>query len=193
MEPGPVEALHREIDAQVRPLEVLHGARLVCARGCSGCCVDDISVFVVEAELIRRRHASLLEQGEPHAPGACAFLDAEGACRIYPQRPYVCRTQGLPLRWLDEAPGDEGQEPQWLERRDVCELNEPGLSLLELEPDACWTLGPTETKLQALQVAAGLTLERVRLRDLFRRPSGGPSSSPKHNDGEAKKHRKASA
>ena len=151
-----------------RPLEQLHGAGLVCARGCSGCCVDDITVFTVEADLIRHHHRRLLEEEEPAAAGGCAFLDQEGACRIYAQRPYVCRTQGLPLRWLDEGEPDE-----WVERRDICELNEPGVQLLELEPSACWTLGSVEAELQIVErrhgpagpAAAGL--ERVRLRDLF--------------------------
>jgi Fe-S-cluster containining protein len=159
-----IQALHRRIDEQVRPLEALHAEGLVCARGCSSCCVDDITVFTVEAALIRHHHRRLLEEGEPHAPGACAFLDEEGACRIYPERPYVCRTQGLPLRWLDE-----GWPEDWTERRDICELNEPGVALLELDAEACWTLGPVESKLQALEQCVGAGLERVRLRDLFAR------------------------
>lgn len=153
-----VIALHREIDALVQKLEAHHVARLSCARGCSGCCVDDISVFEVEAELIRKKHARLLAEGEPHERGACAFLDDEGACRIYAERPYVCRTQGLPLRWIDE---DEG-----VERRDICELNEAGPLITELRAGECWTIGPAEAKLYALareQRAA----RRVRLRSLF--------------------------
>ena len=50
-------------------------------------------------------------RSEPHPPGACAMLDADGACRVYAARPYVCRTQGLPLRWAERR----GMETEILE------------------------------------------------------------------------------
>lgn len=154
-----VSALHARVDAAVAPLEQRHRDRLKCARGCTGCCVDDITVFEVEADLIRLRHGRLLEEGVAHAQGACAFLDDQGACRIYADRPYVCRTQGLPLRWIDHE--------LEAELRDICELNEEGPLITDLTPDDCWTLGPIETELQRLQLAHGESLARVRLRDLF--------------------------
>lgn len=154
--------LHARIDARAAELAALHGARLQCKRGCSGCCVDGITVFAIEAERIRARNEQLLASAEPHAPGACAFLDAAGACRIYADRPYVCRTQGLPLRWID----DDRQA----ELRDICPLNEPGgPALEELPEDACWTLGAAEAQLAALQRAFGRAGERVALRALFER------------------------
>ena len=93
--------------------EAKHAAQVLRARR-----GDQITVFEVEAEVIRRHHADLLAEGEPHAEGACAFLDGEGACRIYEHRPYVCRTQGLPLRWLEELDGET------VELRDICPLND---------------------------------------------------------------------
>jgi hypothetical protein len=153
----PAAQFHREVDAAAAPLVELHRERLQCRRGCSGCCVDDITVFEIEADLIRARHAALLREGTPHPKGACAFLDTEGACRIYAERPYVCRTQGLPLRWVDED----------VEHRDICELNEPGTPLVQLRVRACWPIGPAETKLAALQVGFGGDMRRVGLRQLF--------------------------
>ena len=94
--------LHEDVDRAVEPLTELHRDRLQCRRGCADCCVDELTVFAVEAERIRRAHAVLLAEGEPAPVGRCAFLDAESACRVYDVRPYVCRTQGLPLRWLDD-------------------------------------------------------------------------------------------
>jgi Fe-S-cluster containining protein len=126
--------------------------------------VDGIRVFAVEADLIRRAHPEVLEQA-PHAAGACAFLDGEGGCRIYAERPYVCRTQGLPLRWLDES-----EEGEIVERRDICELNEAGTPLVQLRAGECWTIGPAEEKLRNLQEAFGGGFERVSLRQLFRKP-----------------------
>lgn len=157
-----IEALHGEIDRLAAQLAAHHADRLRCERGCSGCCVDDITVFEVEAELIRARHPEVLKSA-PHAPGACAFLDDEGSCRVYASRPYVCRTQGLPLRWVEQAQDESGA---WVEHRDICELNEPGPLITDLRPGECWTIGPAETKLYALQKQRG-EVKRVALRALF--------------------------
>jgi hypothetical protein len=162
-----IAALHREVDQQTSELAARHAERLACRKGCSDCCVDGLTCFDVEAENIRRRHADVLDQGVPHPPGRCAFLDGEGACRIYESRPYVCRTQGLPLRWLDED--DEG-EP--VEYRDICPKNEDGPPLEFLSERDCWTIGPYESGLQKLQNAQdGGVGQRVHLRDLFQKKS----------------------
>jgi Fe-S-cluster containining protein len=157
-----LRAFHAEVERAARALAARHRARLRCERGCHACCTDDISVFEVEAERIRRAHGELLRSGRPHPPGACAFLGDAGECRIYAERPYVCRTQGLPLRWLEEAaPG--------VERRDICPLNEAGEPLETLPAGDCWTLGPAEERLRGIQAAsAGGALRRVALRSLFR-------------------------
>lgn len=158
-----LRVLRDEVDEGVQRLTERHGPGLRCARGCSGCCVDGIRVFEVEAAPIRHWVATHLPSAEPHGPGACAFLSEEGHCRIYPVRPYVCRTQGLPLRW--EEP-EEGAE-----YRDICGLNAPGVDVLALAPDDCWTLGPHEDRLRRLEAERlGRPPEpqdRVTLRDLF--------------------------
>ena len=158
--------LHGEVDVGVRVLERLHAGHLRCRRGCRDCCVDGITVFELEAERIRRRHPFLLREEDPNPSGACAFLDPEGGCRIYDERPYVCRTQGLPLRWLERS--DAGDT---VEYRDICPLNDdPGAPLQALDPCACWTLGPTEARLATLQrELGGEPLRRIELRRLFDR------------------------
>jgi Fe-S-cluster containining protein len=151
-----IEQLHDEVDARAAELARRHRERLVCRRGCSGCCVDGITVFEVEADRIRRGAADLLANGSPHPAGRCAFLGAEGECRVYAFRPYVCRTQGLPLRWIDEE--------REAELRDICELNEAGAPIETLEAEDCWTIGPVEERLAQLNAGRG----RVGLRELFR-------------------------
>jgi len=157
--------LHREIDAPAANLAHTHADRLVCPPGCNQCCLDGMTVFEIEAEHIRRHHAGLLAAGRPHPDGACAFLDGQGTCRIYPHRPYVCRSQGLPLRWLGD---DESGRP--VEFRDICPLNERESEPLEAIPaEDCWTVGPFESRLVRLQIRFGRTPpQRVPLRDLFR-------------------------
>jgi len=104
-----------------------------------------------------------LRGGSPHPAGACAFLDAGGSCRVYAERPYVCRTQGLPLRWIEERGSDE-----MVELRDICPLNDRGSPIEELDPDECWTLGPAEGRLGELQRLWGDgSMKRVPLRALF--------------------------
>ena len=158
-----LRALHAEVDRRAHVLALRHAGRLRCGRGCAACCVDGLRVFEVEAERIRRSHAALLRSQAPRAPGACAFLDAEDSCRIYADRPFVCRTQGLPLRWLEETASGE-----IVERRDICELNVAGPLLSQLPEDACWQLGPDELELGRLQRELdGGEGRRVALRDLF--------------------------
>lgn len=155
--------LHAEVDRLAAPLHARHSEQLACRRGCCACCVDGLTVFAVEAERIRRRHGALLATATPHPPGACAFLDAAGACRIYEDRPYVCRTQGLPLRWQEL-----GEDSQPVEYRDICNLNEAVGPLEELPAAACWAIGPVEERLATLQhYCDGGVGERISLRDLF--------------------------
>ena len=159
----PIVAIHDAVDAAVARLARVHADRLRCGRGCSMCCVDNLTVYEVEADRIVASHAAFLQTAEPRAPGMCAFLDAEGACRVYAERPYVCRTQGLPLRWYEED--DEGEI---VESRDICELNLEGAPLDALDEEDCFQLGHVEEQLMALQAAAdGGEMRRVALRDLF--------------------------
>lgn len=168
-----VERVHAVVDELVAPIVAAHGPRLRCRPGCTDCCSDGLSVVAIEAAVIVRHHASLLGAGAPGPEGACAFLDVEGACRIYEHRPYVCRTQGLPLRWLER---DEDGGPS--EMRDVCPLNvEGGPALDELTAEDCWTLGPFEERLATRQAkldgagdsedGAPRSPDRVALRSLF--------------------------
>lgn len=158
--PAALRVLHREIDREAGALAQRHAARLQCRRGCSSCCVDDLTVFEIEAERIRSRNGPLLRGESPHPPGACAFLDGDGGCRIYDDRPYVCRTQGLPLRWTEDE----------LEYRDICPLNdETGAPLESLPVEFCWTLGPYEGRLASLEQKRGGEMKRVALRSLFQR------------------------
>lgn len=164
-----LRALHAEIDREAERVAAQHGDRLQCGLGCSTCCLDDLSVKEVEAARIREAHPKLLSEGRAGPAGACAFLDDEGACRIYAERPSVCRSQGLPLRVFYED-GDE-----IVERRDICPLNAEGGPPLEaLDEEACWLVGPFELRLATIDAryvaATGRGRDgdaRVALRSLF--------------------------
>lgn len=153
-----LDRFYERVEKAVTRISAIHRDRLKCRRGCANCCVDGISVFEVEAENIRSRHHELLTTEKPHADGACAFLDESNSCRIYADRPYVCRTQGLPLRWIEE------DFDETVEYRDICELNETDVGIVELAARDCWTIGPFEEELALLQ---GPEPVRVALRSLF--------------------------
>lgn len=80
---------------------------LACARGCDACCHVELTVSPTEARRVAayladlegvdvaRRRAIAARADVPST--RCVMLDADGACDVYPARPLVCRTQGLPL------------------------------------------------------------------------------------------------
>lgn len=170
-----IEAFHRAVDEATAPVVRANEARLQCKAGCAACCVDELTVFEIEAAVIRHHHAELLANGTPHPEGACAFLDESDRCRVYEHRPYVCRTQGLPLRWLAE---DE-ETDEIFESRDICPLNEDGgPPIEELPADQCWLLGPFEQRLADRQRAESADREapRVALRSLFTKAASAASA-----------------
>ncbi len=160
MSRGRLADFYDRVDSDVAELERRNAGRLRCKLGCVSCCRDDITVFTVEADEIRAANTGRLRGQAPHPPGACAFLGGDGRCRIYERRPYVCRTQGLPLRWLDHDAR--------VERRDICPVNEDGPALETLPPEHCLELGPREDALREIEGERGDgSLERVSLRALF--------------------------
>jgi len=104
--------------------------KLQCQKGCSQCCYVDLSVFEIEARAIinwfeqltpTQRLAWLKKTQTPLKDGACAFLRDE-QCIIYEARPLICRTQGLPLQFLNEL--NEST-------LDICPLNDKAIESLE--------------------------------------------------------------
>jgi hypothetical protein len=109
-------ALAARVDAFFAGVVARHPSAMQCQAGCHGCCQDGLSVSEIEAAAIRAYLASLpsadrhrLQQqvqrhlaargADPAGPESepCALLDERGRCAIYPARPLVCRSQGLPL------------------------------------------------------------------------------------------------
>lgn len=156
-----ITQFYADLQGEVCLVERQHKKRLQCRSGCCDCCVDNITVFEIEACEIVDNCADVLSQA-PHPKGKCAFLDRLGRCRIYAFRPYVCRTQGLPLRWTE----DLGERT--VEYRDICPLNETDEPLEILPAENCWSLGPFEGRLALMQQAKdGGRMKRVSLRSLF--------------------------
>lgn len=167
---------YQEIDsAAARITEELKkfGGGLKCCPGCSGCCVDGLSVNRSEEAVIRKLYPKIFEE-TPHEPGKCPFLNQNGLCRIYEARPFVCRTHGLPLRMIvsREDAVEMGlaidEEQDAVELLDICEMNEEGVDIYAL-PDGVFLPHETcEVKIAAMEMAAfGNENVRKDMRSLF--------------------------
>jgi Fe-S-cluster containining protein len=96
--------LRDEVDGMARRLERLHCRQMACKRGCSDCCMN-LSVWPVEyySILDELRHDTTGTKPVFRTAAACGFL-CDDQCIIYPYRPIICRTHGLPLvYWHDET------------------------------------------------------------------------------------------
>jgi len=110
-------ALRDRIDAEAARLTALHGDNITCHPGCTSCCTN-LTVFPVEFFAIRREmdKDGVVPADIPFDPVAvCGFLH-EGRCRIYPYRPIICRTHGLPILYLDDTSGALKWEVSFCER-----------------------------------------------------------------------------
>lgn len=81
-------------------------ADVACRRGCSGCC-RHLSLFPVEAMALASALSTLPDSDREllraRAPYfndmlTCPLLHDDGSCLLYPHRPLICRTHGMPLR-----------------------------------------------------------------------------------------------
>jgi uncharacterized protein len=92
-----------EIDLAVSQLiEKRFVDRLHCRPGCTVCCIA-FRILPLEAALLRRA-MSVLEVLPVINDDRCRLLHEE-RCLAYEHRPIICRTQGLPIAYIDEAAG----------------------------------------------------------------------------------------
>lgn len=91
--------LRSRLDINIQSLEALHSSHMKCTKACSHCCMN-FGVLPIEAYAIAQ-----VIQGKTAKPVAdehtdnCRFLQ-DSLCSIYSNRPFICRTQGLPIVYL---------------------------------------------------------------------------------------------
>ena len=95
------------LDAEIVRIGEMHAATLSCGPRCSSCC-QAFSVLPIEAACLQKAIAGLpsasqlrLEHNLAQDPARCPLL-IDALCSIYAARPVICRTQGLPLAYVDE-------------------------------------------------------------------------------------------
>lgn len=109
-------ALRLEIDELSNKLSAEHHKHLECKKGCDQCCLN-LNILPVEYYAILNE---LTPDGIPEIEtitdreDPCTFLK-DHACSLYPSRPVICRTHGLPMLFLN----DDGDDMELA----YCELN----------------------------------------------------------------------
>jgi len=106
----PIESLWENASMFFDKVALKYGKEMSCKSGCSKCCHTDISVFDVESNILEKWFLHLSDEAkldlknkwkEPRLNSACVFLHQD-KCTVYPARPIICRTQGLPLHLSTE-------------------------------------------------------------------------------------------
>ena len=102
------------LDKKIDALFQTHQKNVACNKGCDLCCMD-YKIFPIEFFAIKKElDKALIEQNNSSKnPDACIFLKKH-ECTIYLYRPFICRTHGLPLVFVNE-------EDEW--QLSTCELN----------------------------------------------------------------------
>jgi uncharacterized protein len=98
-----------KVDAFFGRVEARHRDELHCDRGCYDCCDVRLTVTGVEAAAVRAAWLALSDERRREVRAtwrddatACAALDRQGRCAVYEGRPLVCRSHGVPVRFLDK-------------------------------------------------------------------------------------------
>lgn len=163
---APYQALVAKVDAFVARVEARHRDDLACAPGCARCCHVRLTVTTAEADAVSAwlaaqpaaTRAAIAAGARAAAPDRCAALDDADRCRIYPARPLVCRSHGVPIRLR------RGGMPVVT----ACELNFTARGPAAADPDCVLDQALVSTTLAAIVGAAGGDpLARVPLEDLL--------------------------
>ena len=104
------------VDSHFEKVMQLQKNEMCCSKGCSSCCINDLTVCSIEAFYIKTaisptENKTFNTKFNPDENNCIFLIDSE--CSIYTYRPIVCRTQGLPL--LYEGDGEK--------ELSVCEKN----------------------------------------------------------------------
>ena len=94
------------LDTEIGRIGEMHGATLSCGPGCASCCLA-FSVLPIEAACLREAIGALplasqeqLDRNLAEGDERCPLL-IDDLCSVYAARPVICRTQGLPLAYVD--------------------------------------------------------------------------------------------
>lgn len=138
---------------------------LQCRKGCCDCCELE-SVSALEASIIwdylNRQSFTLEEPSSIADKDQCPLL-SNGLCAIYPVRPLICRSHGLPIRSINLTDN----------AIDCCPLNFPEGALQNIDPAFMLDVDMITDNLMRLNMAFcmllgdnALSSERFSLKDI---------------------------
>jgi len=135
---------------------------LNCRPGCAECCIP-FSILPLEAALVKER-INQFKPVEGIEDKNCALL-ADNCCTIYDIRPIICRTQGLPIAYINE-------DSSCIEVS-ACHLNFPDDH--QFEQEDLLFMDQFNSRLADLNIqyclTVGLTLQqRIAIADLYKAP-----------------------
>lgn len=144
-------SLTARVDAFFLRVQARHGDQLACRPGCDGCCRVSLAVTHIEAAVIKAflaslepdRRAALRTQALAAHDRRCAALGPDGHCAVYPARPLVCRSHGVPVKTRDR---------RGLPVVSACALNFTTLAPGSADPDCVLDQETLSTVLAALEV-----------------------------------------
>ncbi|MFY9223585.1 MAG: YkgJ family cysteine cluster protein [Blastocatellia bacterium] len=121
------QKLLSDIEVITKSLKERFSQKITCHLGCVGCCQQQLTLSLIEADFIsltirnlptdQQQKILLAAQdikNKTNKTDTCPLLDGF-ACSIYKSRPVICRTHGFPITFKDEE-----SEEIFL---DVCPLN----------------------------------------------------------------------
>lgn len=150
----------KKIDSFVEEKTKLFETKIKCKPGCFSCCLADLTITRLEAEAI----IEFIEEQKIELPveayhtGLCKNLNEQGQCLIYPVRPLVCRSHGIPLDYKEGA----GKV------RTVCSKNFQGDKISSLLPTDVLNMDTVNILLGVLNKHLFGKIERVSLENLDR-------------------------
>lgn len=125
----------------------VHSERMVCRKGCCECCMN-LSVWPVEFfSIVEEMRAAGWPKPKLNADKECCFLDEQGGCQIYPFRPLICRTHGLPLVYWHEETTPPGYGVMF------CRKNFQQTDDLDFGPDNTLNMDVINEKLARINLA----------------------------------------
>jgi uncharacterized protein len=151
-------ALREKVDHFFLDVRKKYPTSFQCGSGCHSCCQPNLSVSPLEANFLKesnqKERALANEQANPFGGTRCSFLNPEGLCLVYEQRPLLCRSHGLPLSFLNDKE----------KVIDVCSLNFADLELEHLPGTDFLNLDLINTLLNLLNKSSGHDpLQRIPL------------------------------
>jgi hypothetical protein len=126
-----------------------------CSKGCAACCtletVTPLEAYMIASYLtsLPPQTLSVLSNTGHHAPDWCIFLD-QNECLIYPVRPIICRTHGLPMTYPDQpgidiCPLNTELDVASIDQRFLLDAEAITMNLMRLNLAFCMLTQQTET------------------------------------------------